>query len=166
MSTRRLLLVHSVLALLVGGSLYALVTGREYWPFSPYAMYSEAERARSLSRLWLFGVSASAPHEEISLHASKYIRPFYKSRLIPALERIARDPRRETGLREALQDCLRRYEKLRLAGRHEGPPLRGVRLYRMQWELDPWARNVDEPSRRTLIAEVNRAEAGSWDAGS
>ncbi len=37
---------------------------------------------------------------------------------------------------------------------HDGPPLRGLRLYRLQWQLHPWARNRDRPQVKRLLYEV------------
>jgi len=65
---------------------------------------------------------------------------------------IARGRRIES----ALLDCLRRYEGRRERGGHDGPALTGIRLYRVAWELDPWARNVDRPRHRELVAEVSK----------
>jgi hypothetical protein len=55
-----------------------------------------------------------------------------------------------------LQDCLKRYEALRSAGRHHGPPLQGMRLYRVDWKLDPWARNLDSPDQKKLLFEISK----------
>jgi hypothetical protein len=59
-------------------------------------------------------------------------------------------------IREQLRDCLTRYESRRVAGEHHGPLLRAVRLYEMQWTLVDDASNVDRPSSRRLVAEVDR----------
>ena len=45
-------------------------------------------------------------------------------------------------------------EELRRDGKHDKPALEGVRLYRVSWELDPWARNIATPNRKDLIFEV------------
>ena len=138
---------------------------RETWPFSQYAMYSEP-RGSGLAQLRLFGVTQEEPHQEIPLNdpsyiepVSQYLRPFDRSRMRFAfgwiLVRNEGDQRRQM-LDEALLDCLRQYETLRLAGRHDGPPLQSMRLYQLQWQLDPWARNVDLPDKRVLIAEVEQ----------
>jgi hypothetical protein len=66
-----------------------------------------------------------------------------------------RKERRRT-LQEALLDTLRRYEELRAAGRHDGPPLQSVRLYIVRWQLDAQAANLNRPDYRRLIAEVER----------
>jgi hypothetical protein len=56
-----------------------------------------------------------------------------------------------------LRDMLERYERLRSAGAHDGPPLRAVRLYEVEWTLDPHAANLQSPDRKQLLAEVQRS---------
>ena len=165
MSKRRILLVHAVVTLLIAGSLYDIVMDRETWPFSQYPMYSELHGS-GLAQLQLFGVAQEEPHQEIPLNdpsyiepVSEYLRPFDRSRIRWALNWILvknGNYQRQQTLDDALLDCLKRYETLRRAGRHDGPALEGVRLYRLQWRLDPGARNVDRPDNRTLIAEVEQ----------
>lgn len=157
MGRPRIWLVYTTIAVITGGSLFAIIKDAEYWPFSPYGMYSDMRRERSLTWLRLFGVTKAEEPQEIPLLAPEYIQPFDQSRLPKALSQMRRNPDK---LREALRDCLMRYESLRLAGRHQGPPLQGIRLYRLEWQLDPWARNADRPDRRTLILEVMQPEKG------
>ena len=163
MSEQRILLLHVVIGLLVAGSLYVIVTDQEYWPFSQYPMYSILIGQKdSLEALRLYGVTQEEPPQEIPLRDYQYLQPFARSRLHSALKWIyiksQRDPeKRQQMLNEALLDCLKRYEELRLAGRHDGPPLRGIRLYGVRWKLDPWAGNVDQPDYRILLAEVERS---------
>jgi len=156
MSKLRMLLLHAVIALLISGSLYDIVTFGEHWPFSSYRMYSNLQRERSLSSVRLFGVTKEEPHREIPLLAFQHIQPFNQSRLAVALRRLNLKPQRQQLLDEALRDCLTRYETLRRVGRHDGPPLQGIRLYRLQWQLDPRARNVDQPDHRELLGEVKQ----------
>ena len=155
---RRLWLVYALLALLVGGSLYDMVTRIEHWPFSPYPMFSGVRRDRSLNVLRLFGVIEGNLGHEIPLVKSEYIHPMDEARLRVGLRWITRSNHRQQLLREALQDSLMRYESLRREGRHDGPPLQGIRLYRVYWKLDPWARNVERPDHRDLVFEVMRPE--------
>ena len=54
-----------------------------------------------------------------------------------------------------MRDTLDRYEARRRAGEQNGPPLRGLRLYALRWELDPYARNRDDPEVRRLLFEVS-----------
>lgn len=155
MGRERLWLVYAVIAVIGGGSLFAIINDAEYWPFSPYGMYSDMRRERSLTWLRLFGVTNAEEPQEIPLLATEYIQPFDQSRLPKALSQMRRNPDKQ---REALRDCLTRYESLRRAGHHHGPPLQGIRLYALEWQLDPWARNADRPERRDLILEVMQPE--------
>ncbi|HEX7118969.1 MAG TPA: hypothetical protein VF212_09285 [Longimicrobiales bacterium] len=150
----RLLVVNAALLFVILGSLYDIARFREHWPFSPYWMYSHARVARTIDAAQLYGVAGDGSGREILLSDPRYIYPFDVTKLRVALERMAADPAGAERLRSALADCLARYELLRRAGVHDGPPLRGVRLYRSEWMLDPWARNASRPDRRELIAEV------------
>jgi hypothetical protein len=162
MSKQRILFLNVVIALLIVGSLYVIVTDQEYWPFSQYPMYSMLiEQKDSLEALRLFGVTQEEPHQEIPLRDNQYVQPFARSRLHSALKWIyiksERNPeKRQQMLNEALLDCLKRYEELRLAGRHDGPPLQGMRLYGVRWQLETRAGNVDQPDYRKLLAEVEQ----------
>ena len=160
-SKQRILFIQAVIVLLIGCSLYDIITGREHWPFSPYAMYAGVQRERSLSAVQLFGVTEENTQYEIPLNSFQYIQPFDPSRLSTALARMENNPERERLLHEALRDCLKRYEKLRVDGRHQGPRLQGLRLYELQWSLEPWAGNADRPSSRRLLAEVQQSEGES-----
>jgi GT2 family glycosyltransferase len=156
-SIRRATLVHLLLVALVGASAYDIRTGKEHWPFSPYPMFSNVERAWTLDGLRLFGVTDEATPREIPLLESDLIAPFDQARLAAAFGRTYNDPQRRPLIAAMLNDCLERYERRRNAGQHEGPALRAIRLYDVHWTLDPHARNVDTPDRRRLIAQIDRA---------
>jgi hypothetical protein len=150
----RVCFVYLIIAVLVGGSLYDLARDSEHWPFSQYGMYSEVQRDPSLSVMRLFGVTRGKS-QEIPMLRFDYVQPLDQSRLRWAFEDMNYRPNREQRMRTALSDCLVRYELLRQAGRHQGPPLEGIRLYRVYWQLDPWARNADQPNRKELLFEVS-----------
>lgn len=158
MSGQRIRLAHLVIFTLIAGSAFDIITGREHWPFSPYPMYSNTFSADTLSKMRLFGVAQGDRAVEIPIYAFPYIQPFDRSRLYVALERMRRKENGRRLLRDAVRDCLRRYERLRAAGRHDGPPLRAMRFYEVHWRLDPWARNADKPDSRTLLFEVGFEE--------
>jgi hypothetical protein len=109
-----------------------------------------------LTLLRLYGVRERKPSEEIPLFDFQAIQPFDNARLRFALGQMVRDENREQLLAEALEDCLRRYAALRAAARHSGPPLEGMRLYRVYWKLDPWALNLNAPDHKQLLSEVSK----------
>jgi hypothetical protein len=159
MSRRRLVFAHVVIGTLILGSYCAIVLDEEYWPFSPYPMYSSILDDKMYSGMRLYGVTQGEPHREILLRDSDYVRPFHPFVLEAAWEQMhLKENRKERrrALNEALLDSLRRYEELRMAGRHDGPRLKGMRLYRERWQLDAQAENLNRPDHRRLIAEVER----------
>ena len=109
------------------------------------------------------GVPARRGNGEIALLDSDLIAPFDQCRLSTALARTYNNPARRALTNLMLADVLRRYENARRAGKHDGPPLAAVRLYRMQWHLDPGARNVDSRISSSSFAKyrVQAAGAGS-----
>jgi hypothetical protein len=157
-SKPRLLLVYALGAIIFGGTLSDMLSDTEHWPFSPYPMYSTMDVSETYSFLRLYGVLQRSPLVEVPLDDNIYLQPLDNSRLPPALERAAMENR----LDEAMADCLARYESARQAGRHGGPRLVGVRLYRLTWTLQPSASNVDQPDRKELLGDVpNHGEGGT-----
>ena len=58
-------------------------------------------------------------------------------------------------MNDALLDALSKYESERLAGKHDGPPLQGIRLYEVTWQFDDPAKSVaDPPDQQELVYEV------------
>jgi hypothetical protein len=153
MTSYRRAFLSLVFAGLIGGSLYDIVRDEEHWPFSQYPMFSGVWRAPTFTWLRVFGVTAAG--HEFPLDANKYILPFDQSRLPKALRRIVASPERAPRLPEALAGIFSRYHELAREGRHDGPPLAALRLYELEWTIDPHAANVDRPDWRRLIAEVH-----------
>jgi hypothetical protein len=152
MSTSRRTFVNLLLAGFILGSTYDIVTDQEHWPFSQYPMFSGVWRSPTFTWLRLFGVTADG--SEFPLDENRYIAPFDQSRLPKALRRIVDKPSRAASLPRALQDCLVRYDQLRADGQHDGPPLAAMRLYELEWTIDPEGANLDQPDRKELVAEV------------
>ena len=152
MSRSRVAFVYLLLAVLIGGSMYDIRTGREHWPVSPYPMFSIVEHEASLRCLRIVGVGAGG--REVTLLDSHLIAPFDQCRLTSALSRTYTDAARRSQIHEQLRDCLDRYEERRRAGLHDGEPLAGVRLYEMQWTLQPDAANAETPDSRRFIDAV------------
>jgi hypothetical protein len=164
MSRARFLAASTVIIALIASSVYCIVLDTEYWPFSQYPMFSGVMREHSLSKPRVYGITHGQPPREIPMYSSDYIEPFDQSRFSSALMMIGSEPnsgRRQRLLKRALLDCLRRYEKLRRAEQHDGPPLRGVRLYHEHWQLDDHAQNVDQPNYRKKIAKIDKQALGA-----
>jgi hypothetical protein len=157
MSRRRMLIVYAVILFIIGGSFLDLVRDSEHWPWSCYPMYSYPESGTTFNDLRLYGVPANDPKTELSLFTDeRFIQPFDQSRMAEVLEKVWWLPEMQDGLR----NCLRRYESLRRAGRHDGPALSSLRLYRVYWTLDPWGANIEKPDRKVLITEVSLPPIG------
>jgi hypothetical protein len=149
----RRVFINLVLVGLIAGSAYDIVTDQEHWPFSQYPMFSGIWKSPTFTWPRLFGVTVEG--REFPLDANRYVAPFDQSRLPKALRRMMDEPDGDRRLRAALPDLLARYEQLRGVS-HEGPPLVALRLYELEWTIDPNAANVDHPDRRRFIAEVRR----------
>jgi hypothetical protein len=136
-----------VLGAILVGSGASIVTGRELWPFSPYPMFSTVRRGPFLEQLWFEGVLPDGTG--VPIPGPRAFRPLRLAQLTTALERLPKER-----MEEALRDVLRRYGVERRAGRHDGPPLKGLRLYRMTFLPDPDPAGRDRPRSCELVAEV------------
>jgi hypothetical protein len=70
-----------------------------------------------------------------------------------AVQRWQEDTER---LEAALSGALSLYDSRRLLGGHDGPAVRGLRFYEVEWRIHPWAENADRPDQKTLIYEFLR----------
>jgi len=153
MTLRRQILIHLLIAGVIAGSLYDIVTSQEHWPFSDYPMFSTIHRKSTLDNWYrVFGVTPDGQERAILRYSELW--PLDQSRLPLGIRRIDQSAGSETRVRAALEDILRRYEARRAAGRHRGPPLKAIRLYSVSWDLEPDAANIDRPRSKRLIAEV------------
>lgn len=158
LSLPRLAMVHAMLAALVLGSAYDIYTGREHWPLSPYPMFSQVVREPTLHGLRLMGVPESADAAEVPILDYGMLEPLDQRRVETALARTVNNVSRRHLVAEMLRDRLFHYERHRLAGNHDGPPLKALRLYETFWTLQPDAGNVDRPDKTTLVHEVTHAD--------
>ena len=159
MSRQRLFLIHAALIVLIVGHLYDIIQKGEHWPFSQYQMFAFLQE-RSLTRMELYGVTQEDPHQEFPLR--QVSRDFGGVRETESLRNISRSQEikseeRQQMLDSALLDALSKYENGRLAEKHDGPPLQGIKLYEATWQLDDPAKSiVDPPDQQKLIHEVER----------
>lgn len=146
--------VNRLIAAIIVLSLAATLTKNEIWPFSPYLMYSDRMRAGATPHYRLYGESETSG-EEFCLVNERRLAPMKLHSLSNCFQRLI-EKRRDKELRIGVEDCLRRYEDLRSRGAHDGPPLRGLRLYRvMIASIDPVGAELPEPARE-LVLEVRK----------
>jgi hypothetical protein len=145
----RLLIIHAFIALIVAGSLSAVVLDRELWPFSNYPMYSELHPGSYTTRQ-LIGV---VDGREVALTNYEYWAPLGPSRMAKAFvafEAMRDDP---TRTERVLEGLARRYEERRVGGIHRGPRISALRLYEVSWRIESDASGGRRPDYRRLLAE-------------
>jgi hypothetical protein len=155
MSRSRFWLVNGLIAFIGAGHLYDIATGKEHWPFSEYPMFARLRVLRKHGQFRLVGVTDEAASREVVLRHRQY-GPFDPPRFARAMRQLRSRAARRQKSNEVLAYVLDQNELLRRSGRHRGPPLRGIRLYRVSWKVDPLLRNVDRPDERHLLAKFMR----------
>lgn len=160
MSRLRMFVIHVLIAGVIAGSLYDIATRQEHWPFSDYPMFAAIHRQPVLQNWYrVFGVTYD--NREVAILKYSELWPLDQSRLPLGLRRLYQQPGGPARVRVALEDILRRYELRRVRGLHDGPPLRGLRLYSVSWDLEPYAANLDRPTSKQLLAEVAQRQEAS-----
>lgn len=152
MSTLRLLVAHGMILTLLAGGLRDIATGREHWPFSPYAMFADVDLSRTASKLVLVGIDGGSL--EVPRAGVWAAHPLSAGRVGVALELELAEPRGAQRVAVIVAQLLARYEQMRLQGRHAGPRLASLRLYRLEWDLDTAVDRARPADRRTLITEA------------
>ena len=156
---RRRLVVLGLAAFVVLSALHAL-TGREHWPFSPYAMYSTIKVPEDAVKLVLVAVEPDGREDRLLRSAA--LAPLNRVKVDATLARArradeaaGRPPDAAAGgrLRGAFEDLC-----AVLAPRH--PEAAAFRLYRAEWQLLPDASNLETPERWDLLAEWSPPRAG------
>lgn len=145
-------LVLTLVALVVAAWAVDVVRDGDHWPMSSYSMFAEL-RAPDVRLKRLVGVHDG---HEIDLVVPVHLPPFHEARLMTAFRRLGRRADGPEARRAALVACLDRYEALRVAGVHDGPPLETLRYEELAWPLESGAANRSVPFVRRRIAEVSR----------
>jgi hypothetical protein len=160
MSRNRGLLVHLLIAGVIAGSVFDIATRQEHWPFSDYPMFAVIHQKPVLENWYrLYGVTYD--NREVAILKYSELWPLDQSRLPLGLRRLYQQSGGHERARVAVDDILRRYELRRAQGLHKGPPLRALRLYAVNWDLEPYAANLDHPRSRELLIEVGSNEEAS-----
>jgi len=156
----RRVFLHFAIAGFLLASAATIVIGREYWPLSPYPMFSDIEEPADLTRYRAIGITTDG--QAIELGRPGHLAPFHHVRLNSALSKMARRDDGDRRLAVAAGELLDRYERRRAAGAHRGPRLVAMRIVRFHWPIEPDASNVAAPVSVEVLVEVrdNRDEAG------
>ena len=162
-SRTRRVLVNLLLVGLLAGAAFEIGTGGEHWPFSSYPMFSRIRQEARVDHLAFVAVPSDGS-AAFPLYKHEQIHPFHWYRQRRAFKRLLDGPGGEAAARVGLADLLQRYESGRRDGRHEGPPLETLRLYRVEWAIDPDAPELIEHEERTFVVEVASAD-GATDGG-
>ena len=150
-SPHRKLVVNLCVAIFLTGSAVALITQRDFWPFSHYPMFA-ALQGPEMEMLEVVGIAAKDA-EEIPLAPSRRHSIIAGARYRVTLSRLIGNGT-ESDTREYLASVAREYEHARSGDK---TPLEAVRLYRSRWQAVP---GDDPPARRIgrqLLAELNLA---------
>ena len=154
MSGGRRLVVSGFIACVVGLQFLEVARQGEHWPYAQYAMYA-SEHGGDITWYRVYGVT---PEGEFPLDRDAYFSPFDPQRLSFAF--APRPPRRDLVI-PPTTDLLRvvgyLYERARVAGRHDGPALTGLRAYQLTWQLDRNLGNREDPAK-VLLGEVRTDE--------
>ena len=153
MTRSRRLLANLLIGFLLAASAYDIVKDEEHWPFSQYPMFSRVSESRNLTWLRVYVVTSDGQESPLLTHAEVF--PFDQSRLSKALGAVRTRRDAQSEIAAILANCLDRYERLRLEGRHDGPPAVRMRLYEVKWTLHPAAANLSSPDERTLVGEAS-----------
>lgn len=154
LSTARWLAINGFIAGIVGLQFLEVARQGEHWPYAPYAMYA-SEHGGDITWYRVYGVT---PAGEFPLDREEYFSPFDAQRLSYAF--APRPPRPDLVVPptpELLRVVGRLYERARVAGRHDGPRLTGLRAYKLTWQLDRTLANRDLPAQH-LLGEVATGE--------
>jgi hypothetical protein len=129
MSTAERLLAYVAIVGVLTGTVAAMVSGAEMFPFSSYPMYSSVTRAPvELGRFVGVVHDSDGSEREIAISRAAYLYPFSERTLRSAVSRIVREDGRDAAAR-ALADELAVYNA-RVAT-HGGAHLDGLRYYTM-----------------------------------
>jgi hypothetical protein len=155
-SPGRRAMVYCVIAAILVPHLYDIARQQEHWPYSNYPMWARLSKDWHVMAVAPVGLTEDPARPEVELSDPAYFAP------VPLhFQRLTFGPLKKSSARrdKVLGDYLRRYEDLRRAGKHDGPPLVGIRLYERYWDMDKRASNAATPDRTTLVYEYRSGSA-------
>ena len=156
--------VSAALAALLGVTALGMHRGQEFWPVSFYPMFAGTRLEARVDHVALRAVPADGS-AAFPLFRSEQLHPYGWYRHRRALRRLLDGAGGVPAARVALADTLRRYEQGRRRGRHDGPPLRALRLERVDDRLEPSAPGMVRSSDRVVVTEVQKAAEPAGEGG-
>ena len=159
MTGGRKALVLVLLACLTMPAAWGMHRGVDFWPISFYPMFSRVRERAHLDHLALTALPADGS-AAFPLFRSEMIHPYGWYRQRRGLRELLDGPGGVPAVRVGLADVARRYEQNRRAGRHGGPPLSGIRLERVDYDLDPAAEGLVRRVERAEVTELRVQGAG------
>ena len=158
MSKSRRSLINVMLFGLIGASAYEISIRGEHWPFSSYPMFSKTRREGRVEHYALQAIPQDGS-QAFPLYQPKHVHPFLWYRQRAAFRRMLEGPGGKAAVKVGLADTMARYEQGRVKGRHDGPPLRALQLYRIEWSIDPDEPDLVKNEQSAFITEVLSEEA-------
>ncbi len=152
-SKSRRSLVNLMLFGLLGASAYEIGVRGEHWPFSSYPMFSKTRQEARVVHYALRAIPQDGS-EEFPLYKPEQIHPFLWYRQRSAFRRMIEGPGGKAAVKKGLADTLDRYERGRQQGRHDGPPLRALQMYRVEWSIDPNAPDLIKKEEKSFVTEA------------
>ncbi|NIV42873.1 MAG: hypothetical protein GWN11_05095 [Candidatus Dadabacteria bacterium] len=123
----------------------------EFWPFSPYPMFSGKIIQKRVSNIEITGVMADG--REIPLDISEYFYPFNRTKLRTSIMRSAwsgRDRKNKHNKLGELQNyLLNQYDVTKKADYHNGPSIVDLRIYRKIWD---WSENLPQEAKSNTFS--------------
>lgn len=149
MSARRRATISAVVLLLVGMQIYDIARQQAHWPFSNYSMYSGVQQGT----MWWFRIAGVTRDREVWLVPEEQLRPFDSVRIAYAFQNLVLD-QPDAAVNLELRNLYELYEAGRRSGAHGGPRLLALRLYRLEWRLDPSLANKNTPEKIEPLYEI------------
>jgi hypothetical protein len=161
MSRFRKIIASGVIVILIAGHAWDAYFKDTHWPFSNYPMFRNMNTRDPLVRMALYGVTADGQEVRIMGPTAGPMNYRYNG----ALSRMygGREPTEESvaRTRRALATLLAYFEAARRKGDVHGPPLARLRLYRLTWPFDEWARNRHDPQKEVLLEVTHPEPSGA-----
>ena len=118
------------------------------WLFENFSLFSAISKPTRDTRYSTYGLR-QGDGTELRLDESRYWAPLDLIRIRAALALVARASKDDEA--RLLGALMERYRVNAERGRHRGPPLESIRIYRVTYD---WTAGVDHPtSKRTLLME-------------